>query len=80
MIFSIINAVCNFIAVFDVCDICIDFYICIVSDDFGSDNQTSAAEIFKLKMCIINADNVDISVKTDIESEVGTLRINFLIR
>ena len=60
-------------------DICIDFNLCIGTEDFGSDSNAAAAEIIKVKVALGNADEVHIAVHSAVEGKVRHLGINSVI-
>ena len=57
----------------------LDFNLCIITAELRSNLYSGSSVIIKIKMRIIHAYDIHISVKTAIESKVCHLGINFVI-
>ena len=75
----ILNNVAKLLTIAEIFNPCFNLDLCIRALNYRCDFKTGTAVVHKLKMRIINTDNVYITIKTAIECKVSHLRINSII-
>ena len=73
------NAKRYLVALFHIVYVGVNFYIRRSFSDLGCNNESLAAEIFKIKMRFLYTNDVYVTVNTAVEGEIRHLRINFLV-
>ena len=75
----VVYGINDLLSLFKLCCVNVDGYRRISTINCGSDNETCAAVIIKVKVCFVYANEVYVSVKTAVEGKVSHLRINGLV-
>ena len=79
VLFLVVDGVRDLLTVLDILYEYLDLDLGILAHDLGGDLDAGRAVVIKIKVAVVYADKIYVSVKTAVEGEVCHLRINGLI-
>ena len=78
IIFLIIYCIYDLLSFFRIFYINLNLNLCIFSKDRRSYRDSRTSVILKIKMAFVYANNINVSVKSAVKGEIGSLRINLV--